>query len=63
MIRLRMLGTPDLRGDDASELRSVLTQPRLLGLFAYLALARPRGFHRRDSLVALFWPEIGRAHV
>ncbi len=58
MIRFRVLGLPDLRGEDATEVRAVLTQPRLLGLFAYLALARPRGFHRRDSLVAMFWPEL-----
>ena len=36
---------------------NVLTQPRRLGLLAYLALARPRGMHARDRLVALFWPE------
>jgi TolB-like protein/DNA-binding SARP family transcriptional activator/Tfp pilus assembly protein PilF len=24
----------------------------------YLALATPRGFHRRDTLLALFWPEL-----
>jgi predicted ATPase/DNA-binding SARP family transcriptional activator len=24
----------------------------------YLAVAEPRGFHRRDSLLALFWPEL-----
>jgi len=36
----------------------VLTQPRLMALFSYLSVARPSGFHRRDSLVALFWPEL-----
>src|SRR5256885_10551470 len=59
MIRFLALGTPDLRGEEASELRAVLTQPRLLARLTYLAVARPRGFHRRDSLVALFWPEVG----
>jgi len=59
MIRFSVLGAPELRGDDASELRAVLTQPRLLALLTYLAIARPRGFHRRDTLVALFWPEVG----
>src|SRR5438105_4709864 len=59
MIRFLALGTPDLRGEEASELRAVLTQPRLLALLTYLAIARPRGFHRRDSLVAIFWPEVG----
>jgi DNA-binding SARP family transcriptional activator len=58
VIRFRAFGSPDLRGDEASELRAVLTQPRLLALLAYLALARPRTFQRRDLLVALFWPEL-----
>ncbi|MGH7713573.1 MAG: BTAD domain-containing putative transcriptional regulator, partial [Gemmatimonadaceae bacterium] len=39
------------------ELRAVLSQPRRLALLAYLAVATPRGFHRRDRLLALFWPE------
>jgi DNA-binding SARP family transcriptional activator len=29
-----------------------------MALLAYLAIARPRGFHRRDKLAALFWPEL-----
>ncbi|WKW13348.1 BTAD domain-containing putative transcriptional regulator [Pseudogemmatithrix spongiicola] len=29
-----------------------------LALVVYLACARPRGFHRRDKLAALFWPEL-----
>src|SRR5687768_16269726 len=28
-----------------------------MALLAYLAAARPRGFHSRDRLVGLFWPE------
>jgi TolB-like protein/DNA-binding SARP family transcriptional activator len=32
-----------------------------LGLLSYLVLARPRGFQRRDALLALFWPERGQA--
>ncbi len=37
--------------------RGVLGQPKRLALLAYLALATPLRPHRRDSLVALFWPE------
>lgn len=59
MIRFRAFGTSDLRGDDATELRAILTQPRPLALLTYLALARPRGFQRRDTLLALLWPEQG----
>ncbi|MCI0436097.1 MAG: hypothetical protein L0271_21015 [Gemmatimonadetes bacterium] len=39
------------------ELHSLLVQPKRLALVAYLTLARPARFHRRDSLLALFWPE------
>lgn len=56
MIRLHVLGTVDLRRD-AVEVRSVLSQPKRLALLAYLASAHPRGFHSRDTLLALFWPE------
>jgi DNA-binding SARP family transcriptional activator/protein involved in temperature-dependent protein secretion len=50
-LRVTRLATPD--GP------SLLSQPRRLALLAYLALARPRGFHSRDALVALLWPETG----
>jgi DNA-binding SARP family transcriptional activator len=58
MIRFHTLGVLDLRGPDGLELRSVLQQPKRLGLLAYLAIASPHRFHRRDSLLALFWPEL-----
>src|SRR4051812_10522439 len=57
MIRFRTLGAVDLRAHDSSEIRAVLQQPKRLALLAYLACARPRGFHRRDKLLALFWSE------
>jgi DNA-binding SARP family transcriptional activator/TolB-like protein/Flp pilus assembly protein TadD len=63
MIRLRTLGALDLRGSDGQELRAVLAQPKRAALLAYLALASPRGRHRRDTLVALFWPELDAEHA
>src|SRR2546425_9525676 len=65
MIELRTLGVVDLRDRDGRELRAVLAQPKRLALLVYLAVARPRGFHRRDTLLALFWPELeqGRARA
>jgi DNA-binding SARP family transcriptional activator/TolB-like protein len=63
MIRFRVLGALDLTRSEGSasslpsSVRSVLAQPKRLALFAYLALARPRGFHRRDRLLAMFWPD------
>jgi serine/threonine-protein kinase len=47
----------DLRGLGGQELHVVLAQPKRAALLCYLALASPRGFHRRDTLLALFWPE------
>lgn len=58
MIEFQTLGAVALRSEDARrDCRSVLAQPRRVALLAYLALARPRGPHARDSLLALLWPE------
>jgi serine/threonine protein kinase/DNA-binding SARP family transcriptional activator len=57
VIRLRVLGSVELCAADGRELRTVLAQPRRVALLAYLAAAAPGGFHRRDRLLALFWPE------
>jgi DNA-binding SARP family transcriptional activator/Tfp pilus assembly protein PilF len=57
MVRLRTLGTIDLRDAGGAEVRALLVQPRRLALLACLALATPHGFQRRDRLVALFWPD------
>lgn len=62
MIELRVLGSIDLRAHDGTELVAVLTQPKRLALLLYLSAAHPRGFHRRDRLVALFWPELDASH-
>jgi TolB-like protein/DNA-binding SARP family transcriptional activator/Flp pilus assembly protein TadD len=63
MIRLRVLGALDLRGSEELELRAVLAQPKRAALLVYLALAPPRGPHRRDTLLALFWPEQDTEHA
>lgn len=47
-----------LRGTDGSEFEDIVHQPKRLALLVYLAVAEPRGFHRRDSLLPLFWPEL-----
>ncbi|AHG88557.1 transcriptional activator domain-containing protein [Gemmatirosa kalamazoonensis] len=44
----------DAAGDEA---RVLLVQPKRLALFAYLVLKGPDRLTRRDSLLALFWPE------
>ncbi len=63
MIELRTLGAVDLRGTAGQALAAVLAQPKRMALFVYLALARPRGFQRRDTLLALFWPEMNHEHA
>ena len=62
MIELRLLGTLDLKGTDGHAVHSILAQPKRLALFAYLALHTDHGA-RRDSVVALFWPDLDTAHA
>ena len=57
MVEFRVFGALSLTTDDGRDARSLVAQPRRLALLAYLAAATPRGTHRRDSLLALFWPE------
>jgi len=63
MIEFRLLGTLSLTTADGREVGSLLSQPRRLALLAYLAAATPRGPHRRDTLLALFWPELDQEHA
>jgi DNA-binding SARP family transcriptional activator/TolB-like protein len=60
MLRLHTLGRFELVAGDPQGERRVETQPKRLALLTYLATARPRGFHRRDELLALFWPELAQ---
>ncbi len=63
MLELRVLGTIDLRNAAGDDLDALLAQPKRLALLAYLAAATPVGFHRRDKLLALFWPELDQEHA
>jgi DNA-binding SARP family transcriptional activator len=60
-IEFRALGAPRLSSPEA-ELRSILARPKLLGLLSFLAFS-PSGFHRRDTLLGLFWAEIDQARA
>jgi DNA-binding SARP family transcriptional activator len=62
VIRLRTLGTLDLRDAEGRALDAVLAQPKRIALLAYLALATPRGSHRRDTILAILWPEQDAEH-
>lgn len=61
-VHLRMLGSTELRRD-GNELNAFLAGSKRLGLLAYLVIARPRGFQRRDTLLPLFWPERGQKNA
>jgi serine/threonine-protein kinase len=63
MIHFQVLGSTELRGPEGNEVLSVLAQPKRTALLSYLAVASPRGFHRRDKLAALFWPEVDQDHA
>ena len=56
-MELRTVGALELREGDR-DLRRFLGGPKRMALLVYLAVATPRGRHRRDTLLALFWPEL-----
>src|SRR5919106_2553121 len=49
MLRFHTLGSFELLEGQPPAVRLIPTQPKRLALLAYLALAHPRGFHRRDT--------------
>ncbi len=55
MFEFRILGPPNLRR--AGKPEAVHLQPKRLALLAFIAALSDDGPCRRDSLVALFWPE------
>jgi len=63
VIELRTFGALDLRDGDGLPLHAVLVQPKRMAILAYLAVAPPQCYHRRDTLLALFWPEHDAAHA
>jgi DNA-binding SARP family transcriptional activator len=63
MTELLLFGSADLRNQDGRGALSVLSQPKRLALLAWLALARPAGFHRRDVIIGLFWPDLDGEHA
>ncbi|HEY1334029.1 MAG TPA: hypothetical protein VGF31_07225, partial [Myxococcaceae bacterium] len=57
MFELRTLGIVQIRGSDGRPVEALQGRSRRLALLAYLAIDRPVGLKRRDTLVALFWPD------
>ncbi len=62
-LELHTLGGIKLGPDGVVDAAPLLSQDKRLGVLLYLALARPRGFHRRDVLLGLFWPELSPARA
>lgn len=63
LVQLHVLGPLRVHRDGEPPDRSLITQPRRLAVLVYLALARPRGLHARDTLVALLWPDSDEARA
>src|SRR5687768_4743651 len=63
MIRLRTLGSMRLESPDGEEAAAVLAQPKRFALLVYLTIAQPRGPRRRDTLLAMFWPELDQSRA
>src|SRR5881396_1882697 len=63
MVELRVLGALRLTAPDRRDLVSLTRQARRAALLVYLAAATPHGSHRRDKLLALFWPELDQARA
>lgn len=61
MNELQVLGTLDLRDGAGREIGRVLAQPKRLALLAYLAVTHTT--QQRESLLALFWPELDEEHA
>jgi DNA-binding SARP family transcriptional activator/TolB-like protein len=63
VVRLQLFGAPSIRVIGGREAGAALAQPKRVALLAYLAAASPYGFHRRDTILALFWPEADKLHA
>lgn len=57
-ITLRLLGGTELTGTDGESLAPLLAQPKRFALLVQLVLSQPSRMHRRDALLAMFWPEL-----
>lgn len=61
MLRLYTLGTVNLTGADGQPCLTLLAQRKRLAMLLYLTLRAPDGPTRRDTLLAMFWPERSEA--
>ena len=59
-IEIRILGSTTIQKENGEYDPSLLTGPKRLALLTYLLLGSPRGFKRRDKIIALIWPELNQ---
>lgn len=60
---LYLLGGIALQNVAPDQSERLTTQSKVVALLAYLALAAPGTFTRRDRIVGLLWPELDQAHA
>lgn len=58
MFILRTFGTLDLRRPDSAPIVALLAQPKRMGLLVFLAAGAASQANARDTLLAMFWPEL-----
>lgn len=63
MLELHTLGGLELRQAGGGPSASIAMQTKRLVLLAYLAASPSGGFRRRDSVLALFWPDLDQEHA
>jgi len=63
LVELRILGSVQLKASDGRDVETLVRHEKRTALLAYLAAALPRGPQRRDTLLALFWPESDATHA
>ena len=63
MHHFRLLGGVGLVDGGGREVEALLRQPKHIALLAYLALPAPGTWHRRDTILATFWPELEQSRA
>jgi len=61
MIRLKTLGSVGVSDDRGHAADAVVSQSKRFAILVYLALAEPGTWHRRDTILAQFWPDLDQA--
>jgi DNA-binding SARP family transcriptional activator/TolB-like protein len=63
MYTFRMLGSISASATDDRDVDALLRQPKHVALLAYLALPAPGVWHRRDSVLGVFWGDLDQARA